>query len=39
MSTAGKEDVFALANFAMLKVKKLAVAIMEKYEEMESGVE
>jgi len=39
VSTAGKEDVLALANFAMLKVKQLAVAVMEKYKEMESSVE
>jgi len=30
--TAGKEDVLTLANFAMVKVKQLAVAIMEKME-------
>jgi len=30
--TAGKEDVLALADFAMVKVKQLAVAIMEKME-------
>ena len=36
---AGKEDLLALANLAMVKVKQLAVAIMEKYEETESGVE
>ena len=34
---AGKEDVLALANFALLKANQLAVAIMEKYEEMETG--
>jgi len=32
VGTAGKEDVLALANFAMVKVKQLAVAIMEKME-------
>jgi len=34
---AGKEDVLALANFALLKANQLAVAIVEKYEEMETG--
>ena len=32
VGTAGKEDVLALADFAMVKVKQLAVAIMEKME-------
>ena len=27
---AGKEDLLVLANFAMVKVKQLAVVIMEK---------
>ena len=29
---AGKEDVLALANFTMVKVKQLAVEIMERME-------
>ena len=29
---AGKEDLIVLANFAMVKVKQLAVVIMEKKE-------
>ena len=36
VSSAGKEDVLALANFALVKAEQLAVAVMEMKEKVQN---